>query len=130
MCLRVIAVANVSGKVGVRALSEATGLSVTKVHSPAAGAMHFARRRGCSCSLLLGPADPESVTWQFDPEILDGLARGIKLMAVRGKGLVFQATWMGEEPVERVKVPLREFLRVMREGGVRNGCLYEVGRAG
>ena len=129
MCLELTVVPTVTGSVSADTLSELSGLSVTKGMPHMATAFHFAREPGCSCSLLSDDADWESSTWAFDPAILDGLARAVQEVAVRAKGLTFEALWMGYPFETQEHVPLKRLLGDIRSNAIKNKHRYVVGSA-
>jgi hypothetical protein len=130
MCVEVIAIPTEKKKVSARALSDASGLCVTKIDRPTTGALHFAREHGCSCSLLAGPADQNCATWIFDASVTASLATALETIAARAKGFMFQAIWIGEQPQNQETLSVKQFLRCVRENRIKNGCVYKVGRAG
>lgn len=129
MCLEVVAVPAEPGQVSAEALSEISGLTITRTALPLKNAFHFARGKGCSCSLLADSADPGTATWAFDRGVLDGLVNALTLLADRAKGLTFQAIWIGEAPEMRERVPLNDLLLAIRGNAIRNKHVYLVGNA-
>ena len=130
MCLELVAIPAHPGRVSAKALSEVSGLTVTKSNRPVTNAFHFARGRGCSCSLLTDEADWAKPTWTLDPQVLEGLARAVELLAARADGLTFQALWIGDTPETTDRVPLKQLLRDIRGNAVRNKHVYTIGKAG
>ena len=129
MCLELVVVPNESDAVSARALSEISGLSVTKGLPQMASAFHFAREPGCSCSLLSDDADWNSPTWILDPGVLEGLASAVELVAARAKGLTFEALWIGDSAETSERVPLKRLLRDIRSNAIKNKHRYLVGTA-
>jgi hypothetical protein len=130
MCLQFVAVPAEPGRVSAEALSEVSGLTVTKSGTPTRRAFHFSRGRGCACSLLADDADWSKPIWALDPAVLDGLARAVELMGNRARGLSLQALWIGDEPETEERMPLKELIRIIRANAVRNKHVYLVGKAG
>lgn len=130
MCIEVSAVPTEPGRVSARRLADVSGLVVTKCGRPVPGSLHFAKERGCGCSLLGDSADWESATWDFAPEVLEGLARALETLHADAKGFSFQALWAGDEVETEAHVPLKEVLRDVRANRIRNKHVYRTGRAG
>ena len=129
MCLELTVVPSVTGAVSADTLSELSGRTVTKSMTHVATAFYFAREPGCSCSMLGDDADWDSSTWAFDPAVLEGLARAVKEVAARAKGLTFEALWMGYPFETQEHVPLKQLLRDIRSNAIKNKHRYVVGSA-
>jgi hypothetical protein len=130
MCLELVAIPAHPGRVSAKALSEMSGLTVTKSDRPVTDAFHFARGRGCSCSLLADEVDWSKPTWALDPQVVEGLAKAVELLADRAQGLTFQAIWIGDTAETTERVPLKQLLRDIRGNTIRNKHVYKVGKAG
>jgi hypothetical protein len=128
--LELVAIPAETGKVGAQTLAEVSGLSVSKSNRPLKGGFQFSRTRGCSCSLLADKADWSHPVWVLAPDVLEGLARAVELIADRAKGVRLQAIWIGDVPETQEWVPLKELLRAIRGNAIRNKHAYLVGRAG
>jgi hypothetical protein len=126
MCLELVAIPAEPNQVSAQALADASGLTVTK--SPK-NIFHFSREPGCSCSLLSDDADWSHPIWAMDPEVLDGLAKAVELIADRAHGLRFQALWIGEAADTQDRLPLGQLLRDIRGNAIRNKHVYLVGKA-
>jgi hypothetical protein len=129
MCLEVVAVPAEPDQVSARALADVSGLTVTKSHRSLRNAFHFSREPGCSCSLLADEADWNDPVWAMAPQVLEGLAKAVELIADRAKGVRLQAIWIGEAPATQDRVPLGELLRAIRGNAIRNKHVYLVGKA-
>ena len=130
MCIEVYAIAAEPDKVSARRLSEVSGLRVRKRDRPFADSLHFSRESGCSCSLLGDDADWGAATWEFVPEVLDGIAKALETLHSEAKGFTFRAIWMGDEPKTEAHVQLKDVLRDVRANKIKNKHVYKVGRAG
>lgn len=129
MCLQVFVVPAVPKKVSRRRLSEVSGLHVEKRRRPVPGALHFSVGRGCSCSLLSDSGDPSAPVWEFDPSVLEGLARALRLLKDEAGGFTFQALWISDEPETRSRVQLREVVADVVNNQIRNKHVYIVGKS-
>jgi hypothetical protein len=130
MCLELVVIPAAEGEISADTLAKVSGLTVTKSKRPTRGAFHFSRERGCSCSLLTDATDWTKPTWALEPQVLEGLAKAVELIADRAKGLAFQALWIGDKPESEERVPLKQLLRDIRGNTIRNKHVYLVGKAG
>ena len=132
MCLEVIAEidADAPTRVGPERLSEASGLSVTKLRRRSPGALHFSENRGCSCDLMTDSADWNAATWDLTPRARDGLERAVALLVREARRFTFIAHWLGGDGQPTVvDVSSKELRREIRENKVRNNVVYRIGRA-
>jgi hypothetical protein len=129
VCLEIVAIPGVAGKVSARALASVSGLTVTKADRALAGAFRFGREPGCSCSLLADEADWNAPVWALEPTVLEGLATAVELLATRAGGVRFQALWLGESLRSEGRIQLKELLRQIRRNNVWNRHAYLVGRS-
>ena len=118
----------VPNKVSPERLSKASGLSVEKHSRPVRGSLHVSVDGGCSCSLMSDDADWNSPIWALDPEILEGLARALRLLGAEAGGFSFQALWIGDKPETRSHLQLRELVAEVLNNRVRNKHVYIVGK--
>ena len=128
MCLELYAVPATEGHIGAERLARVSGLRVRKHHSPGAGAFHFSRDGGCSCSLMTDAADWKAPVWALAPDVLAGLAAALQLLHEEAGGFTFQATWIGDTPEAQERVALRDVLNDVRENRVKNKFVYVVGK--
>src|SRR5688572_12017734 len=125
MCLQVFALPAVANKVSAERLSTVSGLRVEKRN----GELHISVDGGCSCSLMSDNADWNAPVWALEPQVLDGLARVLRLLAEEAGGFAFQALWIGDEPMTRSRSPLTEVLSDVQQNQVRNKHVYLVGES-
>jgi len=128
MCFELVVIPAEPDQISARTLSVVSGLTVTQSHRPVENSFHFARGRGCSCSLLADEADWNHPTWILDPQTLEGLAKAVEAIADRASGLTFQAIWIGETAETEGRVRLKELLRDIRSNAIRNKHVYRVGK--
>ena len=73
---------------------------------------------------------PRPPVWSLDPQVLDGLAKAVELIAERANGVRLQALWIGEGPDTQERVSLKQLLRAIRDNAIKNKHVYLVGGAG
>jgi hypothetical protein len=64
----------------------------------------------------------------LSPDVLEGLAKAVALIADEAGGLEFTASWMGEAPLAKTPGTLKELLADIRANRIRNRHVYVVGR--
>ena len=99
--LQLFAIPALDGRVSAQRLSRVSGLRVEKHNRLAKGALVFSRDGGCSCSLMADAADWDAPVWALEPEVLEGLAVALQLLANEASGFTFQALWIGDEPASK-----------------------------
>jgi hypothetical protein len=107
MCLRleIELPADTAGRIGARRLARETGLHVTGYYTKdGRRRFHFARGRGCSCSLLAANFEIEKCTWLLEPSAGPALAQVVALVADTVPTFTFHSEWEG---VERESEPVR-----------------------
>jgi hypothetical protein len=91
MCLEVFAIPAQENRVSAQRLSEVSGLRVEKLKGAHKGALGFSREGGCSCSLMSDDADWNRPVWDFEPEILEPLAKALQTLGEESGGFSLQA---------------------------------------
>jgi hypothetical protein len=82
-------------------------------------------RQGCACSLLTDNADWNSLYSDMIPEFLPDLAQLLKLLRQNTKsGFSFQALWVGETPLEHIKISIDELVQVIENGKIGTKTKY------
>jgi hypothetical protein len=65
----------------------------------------------------------------LDSNVLEGLARALRLLSDEAVGFTFQALWIRDEPETRARVPLREVVVDVLNNRVRNKHVSIVGKS-
>lgn len=126
MCLQAYAIPAQENRVSAQRLSTLSGLRVEKLNKPYKGALWFSRDGGCSCSLLSDNADWNEPVWELDTEILEPLAKALKVLGEEAGGFTFQAIWAGDSPETSSESTLSEILQEIRNNQVKNRHVYKV----
>ena len=82
---------------------------------------------GCACSLLSDDADWNADAWAMRPEILEQLARTLRILADEGPpNLSVEALWVGEAPSETASVTPSELVELARSSRLGTRTRYEL----
>jgi hypothetical protein len=85
----------------------------------------------CACSLLTDRADWSAEVWDMRPDILEPLARCLATLAEHGpQQLTVQAAWVGEEPLNDVRLRPTDLADLARASRLGTRTRYIVERRG
>jgi hypothetical protein len=129
MCLDVRAVPQTPNKVSADRLSKVSGLHVRKLKENGQAFFWFTRAGGCSCALMPDGANPTVSGLLLEEDVLEGLAKGLELLAKEAGGVTFEAVWPNDDSSSESRVTRSEMLASVRENRLRTNHSTSLGNS-